>query len=198
MFRLFKTLTHIISHPLNEEKKLIALYRYLYWQTISRISNKDIEWNWIENAKLNVRNGETNLTGNIYCGLYEFEGMAFLLHVLKSEDAFVDTSANVGSYTILSSAVAKAKTYAFEAVPEKFYRLRKNIQINSLDDIAIANNLALGDEEGTRDILTNNRPDPDSDTDPGEADQAENISQIQISTLDKEIYAQPFYDKNWS
>lgn len=51
----------------------------------------------------------TGATGNIYVGLHEFEDMAFLLHVLRRTDLFVDVGANIGSYTILAGGAAGAK-----------------------------------------------------------------------------------------
>ncbi len=95
-----------------------------------------------------VRPGETGLTGNIYCGLHEFEDMAYLLHVTNAEDLFVDIGANVGSYTILACAAKGAKGVCFEPVPATFERLMDNIRINNLSGRVEALNLGLSDTEG--------------------------------------------------
>jgi thymidylate synthase len=63
----------------------------------------------------------TGATGNIYAGLHEFEDMAFLLHLLRSEDMFADVGSNIGSYTILASGVVGAKSVAFEPVPSTYH-----------------------------------------------------------------------------
>ena len=63
------------------------------------------------------------MTGNIYCGLAEFADMAFVLHVLRAGDLFVDIGANAGAYTLLASSVAGAKTTCFEPVPATYARL---------------------------------------------------------------------------
>jgi hypothetical protein len=57
------------------------------------------------------------LTGNLYAGLHEFSEMGFLLHLLRQNDLFVDVGANLGSYTVLASAVCQARNIAFEPVP---------------------------------------------------------------------------------
>ncbi len=75
-----------------------AVIRYIKWQVGSRLVPGDVIYQWINNSKVVARNGETGITGNIYCGLHEFPDMAFLLHVLREEDLFVDIGANVGSY----------------------------------------------------------------------------------------------------
>ncbi len=42
-----------------------------------------------------VEPGTTGATGNVYCGLHEFEDMALLLHILRKVDRFVDIGANI-------------------------------------------------------------------------------------------------------
>ena len=88
------------------------------------------------------------MTGNIYCGLHEFEDMAFLLHVLKQGDLFVDIGANAGAYTVLASAVTGARTYCFEPVPATYSRLLTNIRLNNIQKKVVALNLALGHSKG--------------------------------------------------
>jgi FkbM family methyltransferase len=79
-----------------------------------------------------VYRGETGLTGNIYCGLSDFSEMAFLLHLMRPTDVFVDVGANMGSYSLLASA-AGASVVAFEPHPPTFDRLRQNLSLNSID-----------------------------------------------------------------
>ena len=54
----------------------------------------------------------TGATQNIYCGLQEFEEMAFLLHFLRKDDLPLDIGANIGSYTILAASSVGARTMA--------------------------------------------------------------------------------------
>ena len=85
----------------------------------------------MNNARVVVRTGETGFTGNIYCGLDEFQDMAFLLHALRKEDLFVDIGANVGSYTLLACSAIGAKGYCVEPVPSTYHRLMVNIRYNA-------------------------------------------------------------------
>lgn len=103
---------------------------------------------WIDGAKLAARNGMTGAAGNIHCGLHEFEGMAFVLHLLRPGDVFVDVGANVGSYTILTSRVCGTTGIAFEPAPETRRALRRNLQVNGVEDQVTAAEMALGDCEG--------------------------------------------------
>ena len=125
----------VVNHPLNSTRKCRAILDFAQWQIRSRLSSGDIVYEWLNGAKFLVRNGETSLTGNIYCGLSEFTDMGYLLHVLRAEDVFVDVGANVGSYSILAGRVVGARTYALEPVPDTYKRLVANIRVNHSEGI---------------------------------------------------------------
>jgi FkbM family methyltransferase len=138
----------ITSHPLNRNDRLGALARLVKWQVASRLQPGDHVQLWINQSRFLVRRGETGLTGNIYTGLHEFHDMAFVLHLLRPSDLFVDVGANVGSYTILASAVTGARTLCFEPVPGTHDRLLKNIGLNRIGDRVTALNKGVGREVG--------------------------------------------------
>jgi hypothetical protein len=93
---------------LNRGRPLSALGRFAAWQIASRL-RPEIEFEWIEGAKLIVRRGTTGVTGNIYCGLHEFIEMGCLVHLLRPDDLFLDLGANIGSYTVLAAGVCRAR-----------------------------------------------------------------------------------------
>jgi FkbM family methyltransferase len=136
----------IASHPLTRGGRIDALCRVLKWQVKSRFRGEVIV-PWIGEQKLAVKRGMTGATGNIYVGLHEFADMMFLLHFLRSGDLFLDIGANVGTYTVLASGVCKAKTWAFEPDPETVLSLKRNIEINNLNDLVTVHELALGATE---------------------------------------------------
>jgi FkbM family methyltransferase len=145
--QLIADLKLILSHPLNRGKPLSTLARFAAWQIASRL-RAEIEFEWMEGAKLIVNRGMTGATGNIYCGLHEFVEMAFLLHFLRANDLFLDIGANIGSYTILAAAVCGARAIAFEPDPDTARALRRNIAINHLSALAEVREVALGAVEG--------------------------------------------------
>lgn len=91
----------------------------------------------------------TGATGNVYTGLHEFADMAFVLHLLRPDDVFVDVGANIGSYTILAAAVAGARSIAFEPIPAAFEALRDNVQLNRVVDRVCLHRSAVGRTSGT-------------------------------------------------
>jgi FkbM family methyltransferase len=110
--------------------------------------SREVEFKWIEGSKLIVRNGMTGATGNIYCGLHEFEDMAFLLHLCHPGDLFVDVGANIGGYTVLASAVCGARTVAGEPDPGTMRSLKRNIEANAIVDRVTVVEAALGSKTG--------------------------------------------------
>ncbi len=96
-----------------------------------------------------MEQGMTGATGNYYCGLHEFEDMAFVVNLLRPNDLFVDIGANIGSYTVLASGHSGACTIAVEPLPSTFVRLRANVRYNDLDDLVTLSNSGIGDSETT-------------------------------------------------
>lgn len=148
MASILPTLKFIAQHPLSSQRPLSAFWRYARWQMESRLRDEVI-FDWIEGSKLAARNGMTGATGNIYCGLHGFADMAFLLHLLRPGDLFVDVGANVGSYTVLASAVCGARSIAIEPDPGTVQSLRRNIEINGMCERVRLIESAVGSAPGT-------------------------------------------------
>jgi len=104
---------------------------------------------YVDDTWLFAARGMTGATGNWYCGLHEVAEMAFVLHLLRPDDHFVDVGANVGSYTILAGGGAKARVTAVEPIPETFASLRRNVALNALDDRVSCHRLGLSAAPGT-------------------------------------------------
>lgn len=152
---LISTLRFITNHPLNNQQKLDAVFRFIKWQVGSRILPGTVALNFVNDARLLVSPGMTGATGNIYTGLHEFEDMAFLLHVLRADDLFIDIGANVGSYTILAGKVVGAKCIAIEPIPVTFNHLLDNISLNQISTKVVAHNLGIGRDTGILKFTTN-------------------------------------------
>ena len=88
-------------------------------------------------------------TGNLYCGLHEFNEMFFLLHFLRKRDLFINKGANIGSYTVLSASHVESDTILIEHVPSTFSNLINNILINQIQEKVKALNIALGSQKGS-------------------------------------------------
>jgi FkbM family methyltransferase len=145
---LLDTLRWIVNHPLNERDRLRAIARFLRWQLGSRILPGPVAVPFVDDARLLVEPGMTGATGNVYAGLHEFADMAFVLHLLRPGDLFVDAGANIGSYTVLASAGAGARSISVEPLPHTYQRLLDNVHLNRLEDLVTPHNVGLGAQEG--------------------------------------------------
>ena len=131
---IFSTLHYISTHPLASRNRWEAWQRYFRWQLGTLLLPYPVAMPFVEGTFLVAENGMTGATGNIYCGLHEFNDMAFLLAFLREEDTFVDVGANIGSYSILAAGVAKANVISLEPLPTTFVKLQRNILYNQLED----------------------------------------------------------------
>lgn len=145
---LYNTIRYILGHPLNSTDKAGALRRFVAWQVGSRLVPGPVVVNFVDDAKLVINPGDSGATGNLYAGLHEFGEMAFLLHLLRREDFFVDVGANIGAYTILASAVVGATCLAFEPGPLAFSKLQRNIRINGVGGLVDARQSVVGATSG--------------------------------------------------
>jgi FkbM family methyltransferase len=144
---LLNTYRFIANHPLTRDRKIAAFARWARWQIGSRVLGWPVAVPFVNNTRLLAKPGMTGATGNIYCGLHEFEDMAFVLHFLRPGDLFVDVGANIGSYTILASA-AGANVISFEPVPSTFEALLDNLHLNRLESRVEVRNQAVGRNAG--------------------------------------------------
>lgn len=122
--------------------------RLVRWQLASRLAPGPIAVEFVNGSRLLVGKGMAGATGNIYVGLHEYPDMAFCLHALRPGELFVDIGANVGSYTVLASAVG-ANVICVEPVPRTFQALVDNLRLNDLLGTVVAVNAAVGKEAGT-------------------------------------------------
>jgi|SRR5579859_372646 len=146
---VLELLKFITTHPLNSDHKTGALARFAKWQIASRLLHTDVVFDWVNGARFFARSGETGLTKNIYTGLHEFADMAYVLHVLRYSDLFVDVGSNVGSYTLLACRAVGAAGCAIEPIPHTYTRLQENIRLNHLENNVLCLNVGIGRAPGT-------------------------------------------------
>jgi len=142
-------ITFLLNHPIGTKKPFKALFRFFYWQFTYRFLKKEkLVFSVTEKSKMVLRPGLTGASGNYYCGLLEFNDMAFCLHFLRKEDTFFDVGANVGIYTILASGHVGCQTFAFEPDKDTLLHLRENLKLNEIDKIVSIEEKAVGEKAG--------------------------------------------------
>ena len=155
MRKIINILHFILSHPLGQRHKLNTIFRFVIWQVGQLFFPGERIISFIGGAKMYVRKNDTGLTGNIYVGIQDFYELFFALHFLKETDLFADIGANVGFYSIIISSTKNIKSFAFEPVPSTYKKLQKNIELNNLQGLVIAKNIAIGSSLGNVKMYAN-------------------------------------------
>jgi FkbM family methyltransferase len=181
MMNVLRSLNFITRHPLNRAEPLRAIGRFFAWQLATRLLPHAVAVPFVDHTRLLVRRGMTGATGNVYCGLHEFEDMSFVLHALRPEDLFVDVGANVGTYTVLAAGAVGCRCMAFEPVRSVYEALLENVRLNDLASRVEARNEGVGEELGTiaftTDLDTINHVAVD-------ADRSRAVATVPVTTLD--------------
>lgn len=142
---MIKIFNFIWNHPLNENARLSAIWRFFRWQVGSRFLPGLIALPFVNGTQLFAKRGMAGATGNWYCGLHEASEMGFCLHALLPTDLFLDVGANIGSYSVLAAGAVGAHVVAFEPIPSTFRHLQRNILLNGLGDKVRCEQIGLSD-----------------------------------------------------
>ncbi|MFO1190231.1 MAG: FkbM family methyltransferase [Alphaproteobacteria bacterium] len=151
LVRLARSFT---SHPLTRKQPLAACGRFLAWQVASRIDRGIHVRPFVSGTRLAICHGMHAATANIYVGLMEFAEMGFTLHMLRSDDLFVDVGANVGTYCVIASGACQARSLAIEPNPASLAALERNIALNGLETRVRIAPMAAGAKAGRVAITT--------------------------------------------
>ena len=179
-----KIIRYIWFHPNNREKQLFSLSKFLGWQLYKRITHRHLDIQLLPNVKLRCYPDSQSASAAIYCGLYDYHEMNFLLRYLREEDSFLDIGANIGIYTLLAASKIKSGSiYSFEALPINYLRLEENIKLNNLTQVKPLS-IAIADSVGSVTISNNTKSDSTAFITTNTQDTTAESLQIPSSTLD--------------
>jgi FkbM family methyltransferase len=83
---------------------------------------------------------------------YEPETSPVFFRLAAQARVVLDVGAHVGYYALLSAHANPASTvYAFEPMPQSFERLRRNVELNDLENVRCINK-AVGEQDGEAEI----------------------------------------------
>lgn len=152
------TLPWIWNHPLARGQRLQAYNRYFWWQVRSRITRQPHHLAWVNGSRVMLEPAMRGATGNLYVGLHEWPDMAFVLHLLRPDDQFLDIGSNVGTYTVLAAAAIGARVTAAEPTPQAVRGLKANIAANQIENRVTVVPTCIGAELGEVHFSTDRGP----------------------------------------
>jgi FkbM family methyltransferase len=179
-----KIVQFIAQHPLASKNRPLAFTRFLSWQIRQKLNPRPVKVRFVEDSVMIVEKGMQGATGNIYTGLMEFDDMAFLLHVLRPGDTFVDVGANVGSYTILAAKNVGADVVSLEPVPATFRKLQRNVEANKAGGKVELKCFGVGDRSAVLRFTTNDGTQNHVVAENERAD-GEDAVEVPVATLDE-------------
>jgi len=145
---LYRILKYIGGHPVTRSRRLGAFWRFLRFQVAVRLWPQGLLYGFVGGSRLILSRNQGESGGYCYVGLPEYQEMGLVLHLLRGGDHFVDVGANIGAYTVLASAVARARTTAVEPIPSTLQRLTDNICINAIEGRVRALNVGAARKRG--------------------------------------------------
>lgn len=130
------TLNYIWSHPNNQNSQWQAVATFFRWQLQKRLKQQPLFHEFIPGLKLACYPNSRSASAAVYCGLYDYDDMNFLLRFLRAEDSFLDIGANIGIYSLLAaSKISLGSIHSFEALPQNYQRLQKNLDLNGFKQV---------------------------------------------------------------
>lgn len=123
-----------------------------------------------------IENDHPITTSILETGEWEPKTTKFIKDNLRSGDTFIDVGASVGYYTLLASKLVgpKGKVYAFEPAKDNLDILKKNIEINGLENIVVYP-LALASSSGKTKLYKGKAPGQNSLIGEGEYEEIESV-----------------------
>ena len=143
------SLAYVRKHPMGRRDPLGVVLRMARWHVGNLARSGLRPYPWVGGSTLLAEPGMTGVTGNIYYGLHEFVEMAFIAMLLRPGDLFGDVGANAGTYSILASKVAGARTVAFEPNGPIRAVLERQLYANAIAGLVSVRDQAIGDRPGS-------------------------------------------------
>lgn len=124
-----------------------AVGRFLAWQVLGRLRRDGMDMRFVNDTRLRVKR---RLGGRLHyvLGLAEVDDMAFVAHLLRRDELFVDVGANIGAYSVLAAVAAGARCLAFEPAELAYRYLLLNVALNGLEPRVEVQRMAVGAAPG--------------------------------------------------
>ncbi|MFK7050328.1 Methyltransferase domain protein [Flavobacterium columnare] len=151
--KIIKRFQKFKEHPVTKSNPYGALFRYLLFNLGAIINNKPKVYRWVNGLKFYAQKGDAGIVPNIYFKLFDYEDSMFVINNISSQDVFVDIGANVGHFSLLA-ANNGAQVYAFEPIKETFEKLKRNVELNILENVELYN-VGVGNKNEFLNFTTN-------------------------------------------
>ncbi|MDF5729528.1 MAG: FkbM family methyltransferase, partial [Rhizonema sp. PD38] len=144
-----QTIKYIWTHPNSRKKQIQPVLKYFGWKLYKSLTHRHLDVQMLPDIKIRCYPKSYSSDCVIYCGVYDYNEMNFLLNYLRDGDSFIDIGANIGVYTLLAaSKIHSGSIYSFEVFPENYARLQENLRLNQFEQVKTYA-IAVSDKSGT-------------------------------------------------
>lgn len=140
-------------HPVTRGNRLGAMARYLGWKVNACVSPGPAVIPFVNDTMLVAQPATLEACELRLLTLKDFEAMAFVAHLLRADDYFIDVGASIGSYAVLAAAASGAYVTAFEPAPARATLLRRNVMLNELQALIDTRECAIAEVQGQREFI---------------------------------------------
>ncbi len=151
-------LKDVVRQPAFRQSPIKVICRIIKWQFF-RVFNQQPLLKFDGSIWIKLYTDDDDVaTRTYYFDYHEPKIFSFLNKYLKDGMTYVDVGANIGVYTLFAAkrVGTRGKVFAFEPQTKTFNRLIENIQLSKLENI-IAEQAAVGEQEGKLEIVTNDK-----------------------------------------
>lgn len=127
------------------------LRKNLYFWLYSKLKHPKLIVKEIQGSKMYLNLDDFGLSKYLFLnGIREPECTKIMKQELKKGMTIVEIGANIGYYALMEASIIgdKGKIYAIEPFPSNFDLLKKNVELNSYNDIVELHQLAISSETG--------------------------------------------------
>ncbi|GAB3195578.1 FkbM family methyltransferase [Pontibacter aydingkolensis] len=146
---MYSSLRILLSSPYNKKHPIFAIKRFITWKFIRAARLKDIKVNFWGDRVFLINYDSFQSMWLMYNYIVDWEEFNLIKAYVRPHDQIVDIGTNMGFYSIwMSKFLTSGNVHSFEPDHMNYNRLIKNIELNSLNDVIIANNTALSNLSG--------------------------------------------------
>lgn len=136
--------------PYNTRHPFSAVFRFFEWKLIRLLKFTNYKKSLWGDKKIYLNYDSFQSMWIMYNYIVDWEEFNLIEKYVKNGDVVFDIGSNMGFYTIWFSKFIgnNGSVFSFEPDSKNFSRLKKNIELNNLDNQISANQLAVSDHDG--------------------------------------------------
>jgi len=136
------------------------LRKVMYYWLYSKLHRNKLIVKEVQGSKMYLNLDDFGLSKQLFLnGIREPECTRIMKEQLEEGMTIAEVGANIGYYALMEASIIgdKGKIYAIEPFPPNYELLKKNIELNSYNNIVDLHNIAISNEPGKTKLFLNDK-----------------------------------------